>query len=78
MKGESLNKMKVITVDNDRLRGKTVGQSEKIAEELDMHTDTLRRKLKNAGEWRLKDLNKLCQVLDLDPEKVVEFIDTEK
>jgi len=43
-----------------------------------MHVDTLRNNLQCPGNWRLKDLNKLCQVLGLDPEKVVEFIDTEK
>ena len=70
--------MKIITVDNDTLRGKTVGQSEMGAAELDMHTDTLRRKLRKAGDWRLQDLNILCWVLDLDIEEIVEFQDSEK
>ena len=69
--------MKIITVDSAKLRGLTLGQSGRIGTEIDMHVDTLRNNLQCPGNWRLKDLNKLCQVLDLDPEKVVEFIDTE-
>ena len=70
--------MKIITVDSAKLRGLTLGQSGRIGTEIDMHVDTLRNNLQCPGNWRLKDLNKLCQVLDLDPQTILLFQESEK
>ena len=74
--------MKEISVDNVKISGiisndRNLSQKQ-ICADIDMHVDTLRERLRNPKSWRLKDINRVCDAIGLDPQQVLLFTDAEK
>ena len=62
-----------ISVNSTLLRGHLDQKKRKISAEINIHVDTLRKKLSKPQDWRLKDLNKLCNALDIDVADIIIF-----
>jgi len=74
--------MKEMSVDNVRISGIISNDRnlshKQICADIDMHVETLRERLRNPKSWRIKDINRVCGAIGLDPQQVLLFTDTEK
>ena len=56
--------MKVLKVDIEKLKGALYGKRSRVAEFMDIHPESLSRKLKLDSSFRIEDLNQIAIALN--------------